>query len=451
MRTLIDDANSLRGFAGKIALVIFLLALAIGFWYLRSVLMLIFFSAILAVALSGPVDHLKKRGWSHGLGVLVTLLIVVGVLVLMGLIILPSFINQIESLIQDLPDAVEDTQNEYNRLTENISFLPKIEGERIDDQQIMDALDTVVGSVGRNVLPFLSGIGGILGNLLIIVVLTIYLLSEPSIYVEGILTLAPRDYRPRAYEVLRELARAIRLSIASQVIAMFIVGFLAYIGLLIIGVENALALAVISGVLNFIPTFGALIALVIAIVFTVATNGDSLPWVILWYLALQQLESNLITPRIVRNTLSLPGAMIISTQIISGALFGFLGIMLAVPLVAVLMVLVRELYVYDVLNSRKANLVTVALEDGRETQMVSSSYYRPPELSPGETATLLASGTDPFEHVQQKQTIEILGPAPEQMARVTQSQQVVWVAILALVAAQALALIRGFIGDGRKS
>lgn len=445
-----EEPSHMRNFANHILVFIILIALAIGLWYLRSALMLIFFSVILAVALSAPVERLKRRGWSHGQSVAITMVGLLFILGLIVLLILPPFIEQVQDLIDELPQAWEDTQNSYNDLARNSSFLPRLQSGGVSDAQLRDVFNQLTGSLQHNLVPFLSGVGGLFTNLLIIVVLTLYLVSEPTIYVEGLLTLAPRDYRPRAYEILRELAKAIRLSIGSQIVAMCIVGTLAYIGLRIIGVENALALAVISGLLNFIPTFGSMIALVIAVIFTIATNSDRIGAVVVWYLVLQQLETNLITPRVVKNALDVPGALTIGMQIIAGALFGFLGVLLAVPLVGVMLVLVRELYVYDTLNSRKASLLPVKLPGGREANVVSSAYYRPPELSPGETASLLASGTDPFEHVQQKQTIEILGPPAEHMTRVTQNQQVVWVALLALVAAQALALIRSILSDTKK-
>ncbi len=435
----------LRSFIQRTSVVILLVVLVLGMWYLRGALMTIFFTAIISVALSGPVQALKQRGWSHKTAVLATLGSVFLIIFLLSLIILPVFASQISDLVDQLPEAWEDAQDRYTELAEDTSFLPEIEAGQLGDQDIAEVLIERLGSASRSVLPFLSGVGGIFTDLLIIIVLSIYLLTEPDSYVEGILTLVPRDYRPRAYQIMQSLAHAIRLSVGSQLLAMFIVGTLTYIGLYIIGVENALALAVISGLLNFIPTFGALIALLIGVIFTLATNSDKILPVVIWYLILQQMESNVITPRIVKNTLNLPGAIIIITQIIAGTLFGFLGVMLSVPLVAVFMVLIRELYVYDFLNSRRAQISRVHTDDGREVAMISADPYRPEELSPGETAQLLEAGADPFEHVRQQQTIEIIGPSVEHIEKVSENQRAVWVAILALVAAQGVALIRSLL------
>ena len=446
-----STTDSLRDFANRIAVIILLVALALGVWHLRNALMLVFFTVIIAVALSRPVEILKNRGWSHGLSVLTVVASVISILVIISLIILPALVRQVGDLIDRLPDAWVDAQNEYNALADDYDYLPELEAGRIGDEDIRDTLLSGLGSASSSVLPFLGNIGGALTNLLIVFVLSLYLLSDPKIYVEGILTLTPRDYRPRAYEVMRELKKAIQLAVGSQVLAMFVVGFMTFVGLTVIGVDNALALAVVSGLLNFIPTFGAIFALIIALIFTLATNPDKIVFVIIWYLGLQQLESNVITPQVVKNALNLPGAVIIITQIVAGILFGFLGILLAVPIVAVIMVLVREMYVYDLLNSRKAEIIPVALSDGTTHREVTADLYRPPELSPGETASLLASGADPFQHVEQNQTIEIIGASVEQMNRVTRDQQAVWVAILALIAAQGLALIRSLLTDSKSS
>lgn len=440
-----------RDFVYRVVLIILLLAITLGLWYLRGALMLVFFTVIIAVALSGPVGALKKRGWQHTQAVLIVIVSVLGILFLLSVIILPAFIRQIGDLVEQLPSAWQDTQERYNEIVQDVAFLPTLDAEALGESDFGDIMLSQVSSASRSILPFLNNVGGIFTNLLIIVVLSIYLLAEPRIYVEGVLTLAPRNYRPRAYEILQELVKAIRLSVGAQVLAMVIVGTMSFVGLSIIGVENALALAVLSGLLNFIPTFGAIIALLIAAIFTLATDIDKLIPVIIWYLLLQQLESNIITPRVVKNALQLPGAVIIITQIIAGALFGFLGIMLAVPLIAVILVLIRELYVYDILNSRKAKVIEVALEDGRTTHIVATDPYRPEELTPGETARLLASGTDPFEHVQQTHRIEIISPASEHIEQVSRDQQAVWVAILALIAAQGIALIRSILSSNNNA
>jgi predicted PurR-regulated permease PerM len=441
-----------REFVYRIMLIIFLIGLALALWTLRGAIMLLFLAAILATALSIPVAFLRKRGLSNTQAVLSTVISTLVVLFLVVILIVPPFVRQIGNLIEDLPDALQNANDQYNDIANSLGLFPQVEtgAKDLDQNSVSDFISNQTKSVTGQVFPFLGIVGSIIGNLLILFVLTVYLLAEPTAYVEGALTLVPRAYRPRALEIITSLGKSVRLAVLSQIFSSTIVATFTTIGLAILGVDDALALGILAGFFNFIPNFGPLVSLVVGTVFALASGGPVI-LVILLYLLVQQLDSNIITPRIIRQTLSMPGAVVIATQLAAGALFGFLGLLLAVPLVAVIMTLVREMYVYDALNSRKAVILKKRLETGQEHLVVTTDPYRPEELSPGEAAKLSMQGQDPFEFVRGQQTIEIVGPSTEQINRVTTNQQAVWVAILALVGAQAISLIQAILRDSRRS
>lgn len=440
---------STREYVQRVLVTLLIVALALAIWELRGALMLTFLSAIIAVALSKPVSMLQKRGFSRGAAVLSTLVGVLLIAILIIVAIVPIFISQITDLVEELPTAIEDAQISYNEFAEDTGFLPGIgSGEIVSENEIVDFVVTQAGAASRSIFPFLSDVGGVVTNIFVVVTLSIFLLLEPNIYIEGVLTLVPRTYRARALEVMNALFDAISLSLASQVFAMGFIGIATVIGLIIIGVPNALALGVIAGLLAFIPTFGATIAIIFAIIFTLASAPDKIIFVILLYIILQQIESNILTPRIVKQTLNMPGAVVIVTQIAAGILFGFLGLILAVPLVAAVMVLVRELYVYDVLNSRKVKVEVVRSDNiGLPAlRLTKNDPYRPDIMSPGEAASIIAKGGDPFSYLQEPHQIEIIKPAKKsRSSEDTRGQQAVWLAILALIGSQTLGIIRAIL------
>ncbi len=440
-----------REFVYRILLIIFLVGLALALWSLRGSIMLLFLGAILATALSIPVNFLRKRGLSNTQAVLITVISTLVTIFLIGILIIPSFVEQTGNLVDRLPTALQDANSEYNKFAEDSGLFPKIEtgAGDLDQSQVSDFMRDQARNATGQVLPFLGTVGSLIGNLLILFVLTVYFLAEPTAYVEGALTLVPRAYRPRALEIITSLGKSVRLAVISQIFSATLVATFTTIGLFILGVEDALALGILAGFFNFIPNFGPLVSLLVGMIFSLASGGPVVLVVVL-YLVVQQVESNVITPRIIRQTLNMPGAVVIATQLVAGALFGFLGLLLAVPLVAVIMTMVREMYVYDALNSRKAVILKKRLETGNEVLVVTTDPYRPEQLSPGEAAKLALAGQDPFEFVQGQQTIEIVGPSTEQMNRVTTNQQAVWVAILALVGAQAIALIQTVLRDNRR-
>jgi hypothetical protein len=109
---------------------------------------------------------------------------------------------------------------------------------------------------------------------------------------------------------------------------------------------------VIAGLMTIVPNIGAIVPVIPITIFTLADDPAKLPFVLLTYLGIQQLESNVLTPTIVRRQMDIPAAAIFLFQLIAGTLFGFFGVLLAVPLLSTLITLVRETYVYDSLNQR---------------------------------------------------------------------------------------------------
>ena len=181
-----------------------------------------------------------------------------------------------------------------------------------------------------------------------------------------------------------------------------------------------------------------------ALLIALAEDPALVPWVILVYLGTQQIQSNLIGPRLMSRQVDLPAAIVLISQVIASALFGFMGLLLAVPLAVVIMILIKEVYVTDMLNSRNARLETHFRPDGGEYFVVTTTAFRPEKLSPGEAARLMAQGRDPFEAAE-GQIVEIITPPSPTAERAARGQQMVWVALLGLVVAQGLALLRSLI------
>ena len=155
-------------------------------------------------------------------------------------------------------------------------------------------------------------------------------------------------------------------------------------------------------------------------------------------------------PRIMSRQIAIPAASILIAQIIGATLFGFMGVLLALPLAIVVMVLVREMYVYDVLNARAALLSVQTRADGTTfVAVVTTDVYRPEQLTPGQAALIQAEGRDPFAP-QEGEIVQIITPPSPALEQAARGQQAVWLAILALTVAQGLALIRSLVGEEKR-
>jgi predicted PurR-regulated permease PerM len=191
---------------------------------------------------------------------------------------------------------------------------------------------------------------GVLGDVYVILFMGIFFIAAPRLYINGMVTLIPPGKRQRGRKVINKLGKTLRSWLIGKIFAMIVVAILTAIGLKIIGVPLALVLALIAGLLNFIPNFGPLIAMVPAVLMGLSVNPQTALIVAILYVAIQVVESNFITPFIQLKLIQIPPALIIIGQLVMGILVGGWGIILATPLVAIVMVLVQELYIKDALG-----------------------------------------------------------------------------------------------------
>lgn len=336
-----------RSFSNKaliaVALGILLVVIVLFLKTVFNVLLLTLAAVILAVYFRGFPQWIAKKTplnetWST-IGVLVlTILLLSGFVWLLA----TRISEQVEQLRQSLPGAIEKTREyvaEHQWSNQIFQFI-KEQGE---------SLGTSMEPV-KHLGGFFSSTFGVLGDLYIVIALGLFISISPRLYRNGIEKLIPKRALPRGREVLDSLWNALRGWLAGQLVAMIVVAILTAIGLMIMGIPIALTLAIIAGLLNFIPNFGPLIALIPALLVTLLYSPQHLWMVAILYIGVQVLESNLITPAVQKKMISLPPALILVAQVVMGVLAGFLGVLLALPVLALIYVLVQKLYIEDALG-----------------------------------------------------------------------------------------------------
>lgn len=384
-------------FARRVLTVFGLGIFFVAAWYLRNTLMLAFLAAILAVSLSIPVARLQMFGIRRNLAILITLVGGLMAITLFVVWLLPILIIQVADILADLPPAFEAAQEQYNNwLSEQNStlqgFLPPL-----DDEQIGNA----VNGLANVASPFLASAGNVLAsaaiNLFFLIVVSVFLLIDPKDYVRGFVMLIPPNYRERSLEIMVELRQTLTAWLTALTFSITITATLVWLIIGgVLGVPNGLALGAIAGVMTIIPNIGAIVPLIPMVIFTIADDPGKLIFVLGAYTIIQQLEANFLTPSIVKRELNIPAALVLLFQIISATLFGFLGILLAVPLLATIITLVRELYVYDALGQRGVDidlqynardgmkLITQHTEEDRITVMTQTFKVIEPLSEPPE-------------------------------------------------------------------
>lgn len=341
--------DSARDFLQRVVLVdgigiIFLLTLA-AIWFAADVLLLIFSCILFAVFLYELSTMVQARlHVSRRLALGLVVFVLLGLLGLGAWLMAPQLYEQARRLAALVPDSIEELRAALGRL--------KVVGGIFVQLPSTAQLREQIAALAPNAGLFFTGVLGAAGNVLIIVFVGIYFALQPTLYVEGMVTLVPQRKRPRAREVLGEIGDTLAKWLVGKACSMLVVGIAVSAGLAVLGVPLALILGIIAGLLDFIPYLGPLMAGVPAVLIAFTVSPVLALYTVLLLAVVQMAEGYLLTPLIDAKTVSLPPALTIVMQLLFGALFGLPGVAVATPLTAVLAVLVSTLYVQDVLGDR---------------------------------------------------------------------------------------------------
>ncbi len=333
---------------GLVCLTVLLLALL---YYTFDVLLLIFAAALLAIFLRGLADILCRYiNISEGWAVVAVSAILAGVLAGAIAFLAPDVAEQVRHLRDELPRsarAAADYVSQFGWGRTLIDQLPSF-----DDIKKNLSASTLLSGVGG----FFSQTVGAVGNFFIVILLSIYIASEPRIYTRGFTNLFPVNRRTRVREILFGIGDTLRWWLIGKVASMVFIGLITWIGLSILGVPLALTLGLIAGLLSFIPNFGPIISALPALLLAFIESPTTALYVLILFVGVQLVESNVVTPFIERKTVEIPPALTIVFQLALAVLVGGLGLVLATPLLAVLIVLVQMVYVEDVLGDRRTEV-----------------------------------------------------------------------------------------------
>lgn len=341
-----DSQAPLRLFTRKVLIVAVVVVVLFSFYTLVRLafdVLLVFFAAVLfGILLHGLSSFLQRRlklayKWALAVVCLSLVALTVGFFMYLG----PSLSEQSEEMSKSLPATLD-------KLREQVASLPH--GEQLMKQipspeQIFKGQNSMM----KSAFSVFSTTFGVLANLLIIVVVGIYLAISPQEIANGVVRLVPKKHRSRAREVVHVLRYTLWGWLKGTLLAMAVIGTLTSIGLMIIGVPLTLLLGFFAGLMEFIPNIGPFIAGLPAVLLAVVDDPSKGLSVVLFFVALQSLEGYVLTPMVQKRIIDMPPVLTIMGQVILGLIAGFWGLLLAVPLVAVTMVLVKMLYIEGVL------------------------------------------------------------------------------------------------------
>jgi predicted PurR-regulated permease PerM len=314
-------------------------------WRVANVLLLIIAGVLLAVFLRGIAGFLSRHtpmGKSSSYAIVVAAFILVGIA---GFIFyIPLAADGIDQLTSQFPQTLQKLAEQLRQYEWGRRLLAHVAQA---DGWSMFTTDTFSRIAGI----FSTALGALTGSLIILVI-GLYLGAEPQVYIHGLVRLFPTRRRQRVREVLSALEYSLDWWLLGRIASMTVVGVLTWLGLVVLQIPMALTLAILAGLLSFVPNVGPILSAIPAILVGLAQSPSTALYVIGLYVAVQTVESYLITPLIQREAVLLPPALVMTMQLVFGLLFGFLGLLVATPLTVILVVLVKMLYLEDRLGEK---------------------------------------------------------------------------------------------------
>ncbi len=322
-------------------------------WQIKEVLLLVFAAVVLANSLNLFARWLRtKLGLQRSLTVLIAIGILVAALVLFFQIIVPSFAKQLQEIYVLVPQGIRQLNTWFNSVDEVLPddlerYVPDV------DSLIQQAMPFGNRLLGGSFAFFSSSLGSLL-NVLLIVVLGIMMLVNPAAYRGGFIRLFPSFYRRRVDSILEECESSLGSWIVGALFSMSVIAVLSTVGLSIIGVKAALANGVLAGLLNFIPNLGPTFSVIPPMAIALLDSPVKALLVLGLYVAIQQFESNFLTPYVMSQQVNLLPAVTLLAQVFFATIFGFWGLLLALPLVVVCQIWIRRVLVEDIMDGWNA-------------------------------------------------------------------------------------------------
>ena len=326
-----------------IGLVFAILLTAYLVYKVAVVVLVLLLTILFSIIMSAPVDYLNHRGMGRGLGTLVVLGGFVLIFGIAGAALVPTIGDQASEFVDTFPALLENVQQIVVQLQSAVGLKTSFS---LDPQDVLDKARsffsggalTTVASVGASVATVLS-------FAVVILITTVYTVARPVPLVNGFVSLFPAGQRQRVREILDEMYRTVQKWFLGQLASMTIIGLLFTVAMFVIGIPFALLLGIFSGLISFIPYVGPTISVIPPVLLALTGNPIDALWVILAYLGIQAIEGNLVQPIVMSRAVSLHPVTLVFALLTMGTLFGFVGVFLAIPLVAALHVLLRELWI----------------------------------------------------------------------------------------------------------
>ena len=360
--------------AASLGLVVLAAGLVVLGWYIRDLMLVAFIAILIAIYLGGLTDQIVRwtrlpRGAALLLSLLMTLLALVGI----GFLVAPAIIAQTEGLIQAIPGYLSALDRMVQDFANRSEIFRQTQFASSETGAASVALNDALQFLQHSFFSYATGTGRILIDGAAVMAMGLYLALHPRPYVTGALSIVPPQHRPVAQAIMKDAADTIRSWVGAQLLAMIVLAVTTAIGLLLLGVPYWLAFGLLAGVAVMIPFFGSLTSTLLPAILVLPGRGPLVAFAVAMVgVVVHLVEANVVHPLIMQHRVALPPAMTILAVLVMGALAGLLGMVVAVPLLATIIVFVRHIVIYQTYGESPAGSepVHAVLQPARSSQPV---------------------------------------------------------------------------------
>ena len=325
----------------------FIITIAIGIvilFYVLSKLKWLFIYFSFALMLAYFFDPLYKfllnKKAPKVLAIIIIFGIIIALLILTIFFLIPNVINQLNTLYKEIPNFIENYQNLILSIKPQLSkFINPADVEILLKENLSELQKSVLG-FSQSIIIYLSNIvSSITFGIVIVPLILFYLMRDMFKFKENLYIFVSKENKKEFKEVLEEVDHIVSGFIRGRIIVCFIVGTLIGIGLYFLNLKFALIIGIVSGVFNFVPYLGPIVGVVLALIFALGSPWWTLLMIVVLFVLVNQLEAIYLNPNILGKGLGLHPLTVILSMLICGQLLGILGVLVAVPLAAILKVL----------------------------------------------------------------------------------------------------------------
>lgn len=323
---------------GTIVRIILVLLLLFFLWSVRDILGLLFAALVFASAIDNWVDRMQTKGFPRGISVLLIYVIMFGVVSLIIYLLIPPISEQVREISRQFPLI-------YDRAARAFWTFQTFTVEHGLGQNVARSLESVNQFFGKsvgNVFGAISGFFGGIASFFLVLILTFYMVVEEQAIKRALRGILPDKYQPFAAQLTHKIQSKIGAWLQGQLVLCFVIGIVTTLFLWVAGVKYALVLGLIAGVLEFIPYLGPILAAVPALFLAFFQDPIKAVFVLIIYIAIQQLENNLLVPKIMQRAVGLNPIITITALLVGMKLGGVSGALIAIPVATAISVVLRE-------------------------------------------------------------------------------------------------------------